>query len=176
MQLLDYFLLIVVYCVGLLIAGYVYSEIWAHRLNRGKFLTGFDDLLAKSKIKKELDHIKAKIDDPDFEKKIGKAVWESTRAEKGGTMKGIYADAKAELKDMAEVEAFQYPNLLKFASELDGLIASGFVKQDFGEKFLKLAQNPTWQPRLERVATGIYQAIENDGENKGRRSGAGKWL
>lgn len=176
MELHEYLLLILVYCAGLLIAGLVYSEIWSVRLNRGKFLKGFDKLLAKSAINKKIERIEKKIDDPNFEKKVGRAVWESTRAEKGGTMKGIYADMKAEAKDMASIESFQHKNLIKLASELDGLIDAGFIRQEWGEKFLKLAQNPAWQPRLDKLAAGVYESIDQNGGNKSYGSGGQKWL
>jgi len=177
MSYVDYFLLILIYCVGLLIAGMVYSEIWSVRLNRGKFLSGFNKLLSKSDIKKELDHIKNKIDDPNFEKNVGKALWESTRAEKGGTMKGIYAEQKEMMQDLGELGSFKFPHLNQMANELEGLINNQLIKKEWGEKFLKWASIPRAQPFLNEIAGEIFDKLDGSG-NRDKSYGASsqRWL
>lgn len=177
MQLHEILLIIVAFCISYCISGVVNSEIFGRRLNRGLFKRGFERLLKGSSIMKKVEHLEAKIDDPNFEKNVGKAVWESTRAEKGGTMKGIYAEQKEMLQDLGELGSFKHQNLLQMTKELDGLIENGLIKPEWGEKFLKWARIPRAQPFLDDVAKGVFEILDGD-SNRSTSHGSGdqRWL
>lgn len=168
MSILEILLYFVLYCVGLFTAGYVYSEIWSHRLNKGKFKAGFDDILKGSNIMTRIKKIESKFEDPEFAKGIGRSIWESTRAEKGGTMRAIYADEKKMLAELGDLGSFEYPNLLKAAKEMQSMIDHEMIKPEWGETFLKWSSFPRAQPYLEKVAGKLFEKL--DEENGGNSS------
>lgn len=171
MELYEIFLILVGLCISYTVSGVVNSEIFVRRLNRGKFKEGFDKLLSKSSIMKKVDRLDKQISDPDFEKKIGRSMWESTRAEKGGSMKAIYAEEKAMLKDLGELGSFEFPNILKAAKEMQSMIDHELIKPEWGETFLKWSSFPRAQPYLEKVAGKLFEKLEENGGKSSYGSG-----
>lgn len=178
MELYEIFLILVGLCISYTISGMVNSEIFVIRLNKGKFKKGFDTLLSKSSIMEKVDRLDKQMSDPAFEKKIGKSIWESTRAEKGGTMKGIYAEQKEMMKDLGELGSFKHKNLLQMADEIEGLIKQGLVKPEWGEKYLKWASIPRAQPFLDGIAGDVFEMLDGNGRNSSYGSGGSdrKWV
>lgn len=107
--------------------------------------------------------------------KISKAIHHSFQSEKGGVMKGMSMEYKAEARDLAELEVTQYPDLLWALQNIEGLVDAGYVKQPAAEKLIKLAGNSMWQPRLENIAKGIREAMENGGNGSNQGSGLQSW-
>ena len=167
MQLHEIILYFLLYCLGLLIAGLVYREIWHIGLKRGKFQKGFDELLDKSKVMGKIDNIETQINDPDFSKKVGKQIWQQNRAEYGGTMKGVMAEQKEMMQDLGELGSFKYQSLLQLTKELDGLIQAGLIRPSWGEKFLKWAQIPRAQPFLDGLAKDLFETLDGKGHGSG---------
>jgi len=126
-------------------------------------------------IYKKIQSFETTLQDLDVDKLADK-LFLKFRASKGGVMKGINSDLRAESKDMAELEANYLPNLMRVAEGMEGLIQANIIKKEAGEKFLALAQNPFWQPKLEKMAGQMLLEYDNkQGGDHGHGSGDMGW-
>ena len=159
-SLTDIIIGVIIYMGLLLLAGWIYSEIWRKRGEHGHFdntlriITRPITLEIKTEIstmRKELKQLKE-----DLPNTISAGVFRRFNGEKGGVMKGVMAEEKQAMIDLAKIASAEYPNLIKARDELDGLIDAGIVDKEWADSFNRLLRWPRALPQLEQAAKLIY--------------------